>query len=163
MIAINLNNASARRALSPAPAAVAPAQPARRRAHARRARGGFTWALAVVCLVGGLAMAYVSEAAGATQASYRISALKAEQHRLLAEQEATRYAISLASSAGLLDADATRDGMVQAPTRQYLRGAENPIAMARPDDFIAGASHRSLVDQLAIALGRPTVAEAKGR
>ena len=117
-------------------------------------------AILVLCVV---ALAYVAETAAATQSSYQITALKAEQRRLLAEQEQIRYEISLASSAGRLDADAHRIGLVQSPSRVYLPPGSNPIALARTEPGADRVPARSFLEQLAIALGRPTEAQAKGR
>ncbi|HEV3232410.1 MAG TPA: hypothetical protein VG245_09165 [Candidatus Dormibacteraeota bacterium] len=164
MIAVKLNTSPSRRALRPAPAATtaAPAAP-RPTSRVRRIRGArFSWVVIGILAVCGLALTYVSETAAATQASYRIGSLKAEQQRLLASQEQIRYQISLASSAGRLDADAQKVGLVVTPATRYLSGAQSPVALARREP--AGPSGpRSILDTLAVALGRPADAEAKGR
>jgi hypothetical protein len=159
MIALKLNMAPARRAL-PADKR----RQARTPARARRTRGaGIGWVLIAFVLLGVLGLAYVAETATATQASYQIGALKAEQNQLLAEQQQIRYQISLQSSAGRIDADASRLGMVRSAAWQYVAGSTSPVALTRTEPGTDNRETRSLMDQLAIALGRPTVAEARGR
>jgi hypothetical protein len=165
MIAVKLNTHTPRRAMPATARAEAPAsQPATRgRARQRRPQVSFGWAAVGIIVLCAIALVYVSETAAATQASYQITSLKAEQRRLLAEQEQVRYEISLASSAGRLDADARRIGLVQTPNRVYVPSGANPIALARTEPGLEKAPARTFLDQLAVALGRPTEAQAKGR
>lgn len=165
MIAVQLNTHTPRRAM-PAPSrpdAQAPQPATRGRARQRRAQLGFGWTALAILLLCVVALAYVFETAAATQASYQITSLKVEQRRLLAEQEQVRYEISLASSAGRLDADARRIGLIQSPNRVYVASAGNPIALARTEPGLEKAPARGFLDQLAVALGRPTEAQARGR
>jgi hypothetical protein len=108
-------------------------------------------------------VAYVAETAAATQASYQIATLKQEQSDMRAQQQQIRYQISLATSAGQIDGDAAKLGMVRSSQWQYLPGSTSPVAMARTDPQTSGNAGRSWFDQLALALGRPTEAQAKGR
>ena len=108
-------------------------------------------------------IAYVSETAAATQSSYQIGNLKLKQARLEAEQQQIRYQISLATSAGKIDGDAARVGMVRSSQWQYLPGSSSPVALAKPDSPTNAVPSRSWLDQLALVLGRPTEAQAKGR
>jgi hypothetical protein len=112
----------------------------------------------------GLALVYVTETADATRASYEIGALKAQQQQLLDQQEQVRYRISLAASAGRLDAEAQRDGLQVTPATHYLAAAMSPLALAPREPTSAGP--RSLLDTLALVLqsaGHPVDAEAAGR
>jgi hypothetical protein len=137
-------------------------QPARGRT--RRARPvGYAWTLLGVALLSLLAMSYVSETAAATRASYRIDALKQEQSRLIAEQQQTRYQISMAASADRLDGDAGRLGMVRPTQLEYMRGAGSPVALLRNDPEPGARESHTWLDQLAVAFGRPTDAQARGR
>ena len=67
------------------------------------------------------------------------------------------------SSVGRLDADANKLGLVRATAWQYLQGSISPVALSRTEPGADGTESRSLVDQLAVALGRPTTVEARGR
>jgi hypothetical protein len=53
--------------------------------------------------------------------------------------------------------------MVRSSQWQYLLGSTSPVALAKPDPQSNGNANRSWLDQLALALGRPTEAQAKGR
>jgi hypothetical protein len=134
------------------------------RARARRAEvKGFRWVIGLLVVVCAAAVAYVSETATATQASYQINQLKAEQGQLKAQQQQVRYLISQASSAGALDSDASKLGMVRAPAWQYLPGSQDPVALARTDPTREDQPRLTWVDHLALALGRPTTAQARDR
>jgi hypothetical protein len=123
----------------------------------------FRWIVLWIGMVSVFAIAYVAETAAATQASYQIANLKQEQADLMAQQQQIRYQISMATSAGQLDGDAAKLGMVRSSQWQYLPGSTSPVALARPENNgNTGAGH-SWLDQLALALGRPTEAQAKGR
>lgn len=159
MIALKLNTAPARRALRPDPRVRARAVPRARRARPK----GFAWIAFAIGLCGVFGLSYVSETAAATQASYQIANLRVAQQRLVGEQQQIRYQISLASSAGRLDADAGRLGLVRSGQWQYLAGSTSPVALAHPDSGTSDRQARSWLDQLAIALGQPTEAQAKGR
>jgi hypothetical protein len=129
----------------------------------RRAHGaGFRWILLAIGLLSICGVAYVSETAAATQASYQIGNLKLKQARLEAQQQQIRYQISLATSAGKIDGDASRLGMVRSSQWQYLPGSSSPVALAKPAPQPAGNANRSWLEQLALVLGRPTEAQAKG-
>jgi len=155
MIALKLNSVPARRALTPD---VRP--PARVPLRARRGtRAGFGKALLTIGSVCTLALTYVAESATATQASVRINQLKAQQAQLLAAQQQIRYQISVAQSAGRLDQDANKLGLVAPAQWQYVPGATSPVALSKGEPAQSEES-RSWVDQLAIALGRPAEAEA---
>ncbi len=136
---------------------------ARRAARVRRAHGaGFRWILLSIGLLSIFGVAYVAETAAATQASYQIGALKLKQAHLQAEQQQIRYQISLATSAGKIDGDAARVGLVRSSQWQYLPGSSSPVALARPAPQTTGSTDRSWLEQLALAFGRPTEAQAKG-
>ena len=135
-----------------------------RKARARRAHGtGFRWIVLWIALLSVFGLAYVAETAAATQASYQISNLKHRQAELVAEQQRTRFQISLATSAGQIDGDAAKLGMVRSNQWQYLPGSSSPVALAKPDPQTNANPGRSWLDQLALVLGRPTEAQAKGR
>jgi hypothetical protein len=137
---------------------------AARKARARRAHGaGIRWIVLWIALLSVFALAYVAETAAATQASYQISNLKQRQAELLAQQQQTRFQISLATSAGQIDGDAAKLGMVRSSQWQYLPGSNSPVALARADPQTNANPNRSWFDQLAVVLGRPTEAQAKGR
>jgi hypothetical protein len=161
MIALRLNTAPARRALSPDGRVQRP----RRAAHARRPRASASVGAVLVGIaaVGGLGLSYVAETAAATQASYQIAVLGKQQEDLLARQQQIRYQISLATSAGRLDGDAAKMGMVRQGQTQYLPGGRNPVALAGPQEQTPTVAPSSLLDQLAAVLGRPTEAQAKSR
>ena len=137
---------------------------AARKARVRRAHSaGFRWIVLWIALLSVFGLAYVAETAAATQASYQISNLKQRQAALLAQQQQTRFQISLATSAGQIDGDATKLGMVRSSQWQYLPGSSSPVALAKPDPQTTTNPNRSWLDQLALVLGRPTEAQAKGR
>jgi hypothetical protein len=108
-------------------------------------------------------VAYVAETAAATQASYQIATLKQQQSEIRAQQQQIRYQISLSTSAGQIDGDAVRLGMVRSSQWQYLPGSTSPVALAKPETPSNGNANKSWLDQLALAVGRPTEAQAKGR
>jgi hypothetical protein len=168
MIALRMNTAGTRPAFRPASAAKGsssrPSTAAARKARVRRAHGtGFRWIVLWIALLSIFALAYVAETAAATQASYQISSLKQRQSELLAQQQQTRFQISLATSAGQIDGDAAKLGMIRSSQWQYLPGSSSPVALARPDTQTTASPNRSWLDQLALVLGRPTEAQAKGR
>ena len=141
-----------------------PSTAAARKARVRRTHGtGFRWIVLWIGLLSIFALAYVAETAAATQASYQISNLKQRQAELVAEQQRTRFQISLATSAGQIDGDAAKLGMVRSNQWQYLPGSSSPVALAKPDPQTNANPSRSWLDQLALVLGRPTEAQAKGR
>jgi hypothetical protein len=155
MIALKLNTIPARRALTPDLRPLARVQSRAR----RKPSTGFGKTVLVIGGMCTLALAYVAESANATQAGVKINQLKAQQAQLLAEQQQIRYQISLAQSAGRLDQDAQKLGLVPSGQWQYVGGATSPVALSKGDPAPAPES-RSWIDQLAIALGRPTEAEA---
>ena len=168
MIALRMNTAGTRPAFRPTSAAKGSSSrtspSAARQARVRRANGaGFRWILLWIALLSVFALAYVAETAAATQASYEISNLKQRQAALQAQQQQTRFQISLATSAGQIDGDAARLGMIRSNQWQYLPNASSPVALARPDPQTNANPNRSWLDQLALVLGRPTEAQAKGR
>jgi hypothetical protein len=168
MIALRINTAGTRPAFRPRTAAKgssARTTPvAARKARVRRAHSaGIRWIVLWMALLSVFALAYVAETAAATQASYQISNLKQRQAELLAQQQQTRFQISLATSAGQIDGDAARLGMVRTSQWQYLRGSSSPVALAKPEPQTNATPSRSWFDQLAVVLGRPTEAQAKGR
>jgi len=168
MIALRINQTGSRPALRPASRAkgLVPraASGARRAARARRVRGaGFRWIFLSIGLLSIFGIAYVSETAAATQSSYQIGNLKLKQARLEAEQQQIRYQITVATSAGRIDGDAAQLGMVRSNQWQYLPGSSSPVALARPAPQTGGGSNRSWLEQLALVLGRPTEAQAKGQ
>jgi hypothetical protein len=168
MLALRINPTGSRPALRPASRAkgLVPraASGARRAARARRARGaGFRWIFLSIGLLSIFGIAYVSETAAATQSSYQIGNLKLKQARLEAEQQQIRYQITVATSAGRIDGDAAQLGMVRSNQWQYLPGSSSPVALARPAPQTGGGSNRSWLEQLALVLGRPTEAQAKGQ
>lgn len=160
MIALNLNTNPARRALSPD--SRTKARPA---ARARRQSGTpiYRWFALLAVLVAIFAVSYVAETAQATQAGYQIDHLKAQQEQLRSNQRQVRYDIAAHSSAVQWDGDAGRLGLVRSSQWQYVAGGPSPVALARPDPSVAPAPSPGVFDRLAIALGRPTEAQAKGR
>jgi len=163
MIAVKTNNLPARRALSQGTEA-----PARARARAssparRRERPRFGAALVALGAVVALALAYVGETAAATQSSYQISGLKAQQAALLAQQQQIRYQISLQTSAGRLDGEANVMGMVRPTAWKYVAAGSARVALLHTEPDSTPAETRSLFDSVAAALGEPTTAEARGR
>ena len=160
MIALNLNTNPARRALGPDPRTKA-----RATARARRQMGTplYRWFALLAVLVAVFAISYVAETAQATQASYTIDQLKAQQDRLRNDQRQIRYDIAARSSAVQWDGDAGRLGLVRSSTWQYVAGTQSPVALAHPDPSVSAPSTPGFVDRLAIALGRPTDAQAKSR
>lgn len=135
-----------------------------RSARVRRARPAtFKWIVLWIGTVSVFGIAYVAETAAATQASYQIATLKQQQADMLGQQQQIRYQISLATSAGQIDGDAAKLGMLRASQWQYLPGSTSPVALAKPDPQTNPNANRSWLDQLALALGRPTEAQAKGR
>jgi outer membrane murein-binding lipoprotein Lpp len=160
MIALNLNTNPARRALSPDPRTMArPAGRARRPASTPLYR----WLALLAVLVGLFAISYVAETAQATQASYQISQLKAQQERLLNDQRQTRYDIAAHSSAVQWDGDAARLGLARSSQWQYVPASQAPVALARPEPAAPASAGESFFDRLAVALGRPAEAQARGR
>jgi hypothetical protein len=136
---------------------------ARRAVRVRRPQStGFRWILVSIGLLSIFGIAYVAETAAATQASYQIGTLKTRQAELQAQQQQIRYQISLATSAGKIDGDAARVGMVRSSQWQYLPGSSSPVALARPAPPAGANPNRSWLERLALALGRPTDAQAKG-
>lgn len=135
-----------------------------RSVRVRRSRPAtFKWIVLWIVTVSVFGIAYVAETAAATQASYQIATLKQQQSDLHVQQQQSRYQISLATSAGQIDGDAAKLGMVRSNQWQYLPGSTSPVALAKPDPQSNGNATRSWLDQLALALGRPTEAQAKGR
>jgi hypothetical protein len=92
-----------------------------------------------------------------------LSALKQKQAKLVAEQQEIRYQISQNESAIRLDGDAARLGMVRVSPQKYIAGGNNPVALVRGEPGTTYRENRGWLDQLAIALGRPTEVQAKGR
>ena len=132
-----------------------------RKARARRAHSaGFRWIVLWIVTVSVFGIAYVAETAAATQASYQIATLKQQQSDLHVQQQQSRYQISLATSAGQIDGDAAKLGMVRSNQWQYLPGSTSPVALARPEPQTNANPNRSWLDQLALVLGRPTEAQA---
>jgi hypothetical protein len=168
MIALQLNTLPARRAISTAASLSPRARTADKATSARastRARKHhsirFPTLIVATAAACSLALAYVSESASATEASYRIAALKAQQAKLIAEQQQIRYQISLSSSAGQVDGRAAALGMVRAPHWQYLPSTASPLALA-PAAVEPARPRMGWIDELAAVLGRPTEAEARG-
>jgi outer membrane murein-binding lipoprotein Lpp len=166
MIALRINRSAASAALRPGSMAkglVPRAAGARSKVRIRRTRGAaFGWIVLAIGLLSIFGIAYVAETAAATQASYQIGTLKARQAQLQAQQQQIRYQISVATSAGKIDGDASGLGMVRSSQWQYLPGSSSPVALARPTPTDGANSNRSWLEQLALALGRPTEAQAKG-
>src|SRR6202171_6315729 len=132
MIALRINQTGSRPALRPASRAkgLVPraASGARRAPPARRARGaGFRWIFLSIGLLSVFGIAYVSETAAATQASYQIGNLKLKQAKLETEQQRIRYQITVTTSAGRIDGDAAKVGMVRANQWQYLPCSSSPL------------------------------------
>jgi hypothetical protein len=168
MIALRMNTAASRPAFRPTPGAKGSSSrtspKVARKARVRRSHStGIRWILLWIALLSVFGVAYVAETAAATQASYQISNLKQRQSELFAQQQQTRFQISLATSAGQIDADAAKLGMVRSSQWQYLAGSTSPVALARPEPQTTASPNRSWLDQLALVLGRPTEAQAKGR
>ena len=160
MIALRMNNAPGRRALAPD----SRGREARVRARTRRPSTSlFGWIVFLVALLSLFAISYVSETAAATEASYQISKLKADATQLESQQQQIRYQISMASSAGRLDADAGSLGLVRQGQYTYIPATQAPVALNHVDAGAAGAGQGSWLDRLAVAFGRPTEAQAKGR
>lgn len=167
MIALRMNTATASRSLRPQIGAGTRKPQAKtaagRSARARRARPTtFRWIVVWIAMLSIFAIAYVAETAAATQASYQIGNLKLQQADLQAQQQQIRYQISLATSAGQIDGDAAKMGMVRSSQWQYLAGSTSPVALAGPPTVVNSAN-KSWLEQLALALGRPTEAQAKAR
>ena len=160
MIALNLHSTPARRALRPDNRAKG-----RPVARARRASGTplFRWVAVLGVLVAVFAVSYVAITAQATQASYRIGQLKHRQNQLLSVQRQIRYDISAKSSAVKWDGDAVRLGLSRSSSWSYISGSQSPVALARPEPAAPAPTNASFLDRLAIALGSPTEAQAKGR
>lgn len=155
-----MNNAPGRRALAPD----SRTREARVRARARRPGTPlFGWLLFLMAVLSVFAISYVSETAAATESSYRISQLKAARLQLDSEQQQIRYQISMASSAARLDAGAGSLGLVRQVQYTYIAQTESPVALNHIDPGAADAAQGSWVDRLAVAFGRPTEAQAKGR
>jgi len=114
-------------------------------------------------LVGLFAVSYVAETAQATQASYQIDQLKAQAARLSNDQRQIRYDIAAHSSAVQWDGDASRLGLVRSNQWQYVAGGTSPVALAHAEPSVATAAPAGFFDRLAVALGRPTEAQARGR
>jgi hypothetical protein len=109
-------------------------------------------------------VSYVAETAQATQASYQIDQLTAQQDQLRTDQRQIKYSIAARSSAVQWDGDAAKLGLVRSSQWQYLAGAgPSPVALAHPDPSTSAPANPGLFDRLAIALGRPTDAQAKSR
>jgi len=160
MIALNLNTNPARRALGPDPR-----NRARLAGRARRQPGTplYRWFALLAVLVGLFAVSYVAETAQATQASYQIDQLKAQAARLSNDQRQIRYDIAAHSSAVQWDGDASRLGLVRSNQWQYVAGGTSPVALAHAEPSVATAAPAGFFDRLAVALGRPTEAQARGR
>ena len=160
MIALNLNTNPARRALSPDTRTQA-----RLAGRARRQHGTplYRWFVLLAVLVAVFAISFVAETAQATQAGYQIDHLKAQQEQLRSDQRQVRYEIAAHSSAVQWDGDAAKLGLVRSNRWQYVTGAPNPVALAHPDPSTSAPSNPGFLDRLAIALGRPAEAQAKGR
>jgi hypothetical protein len=135
------------------------------RARTHRAVGipVYRWLALLAALVAVFAISFVAETAQATQSSYQIGQLKDQQAGLLAQQRQIRMDISRASSAVSFDGDAGKLGLVRSSQWQYLSGSQSPVALARPEPAAPAPTNPSFLDRLAVALGRPTEAQAKGR
>jgi len=114
-------------------------------------------------LVAVFAVSYVAMTAQATQASYRIGQLKQRQTQLLSAQRQIRYDISAHSSAVQWDGDAAKLGLSRSSQWSYIAGSQSPVALARPEPTAPAPTNTGFLERLAIALGRPTEAQAKGR
>ena len=160
MIALDLHTTPARRALRPDTRAKG-----RPVARARRASGTplFRWVGLLGVFVAIFAVCYVAMTAQATQASYRIGQLKDRQNQLLSAQRQVRYDIAAKSSAVQWDGDAARLGLSRSSSWSYISGSQSPVALARPEPTAPAPTNTSFFDRLAMALGRPTEAQAKGR
>jgi outer membrane murein-binding lipoprotein Lpp len=123
----------------------------------------YRWFALLTVLVGVFAISYVAETAQATQASYAIDQLKAQQDQLRNDQRQVRYDIAARSSAVQWDGDAARLGLVRSSQWQYVAGTQSPVALAHPDPTLSTPATPGFVDRLAIALGRPSDAQAKSR
>jgi hypothetical protein len=123
----------------------------------------YRWLALLGVLVAIFAIAFVAETTQATQASYQIGQLSDEHNRLMAQQGQIQVEIARASSAVSFDGDAGKLGLVRSAQWQYLPGSESPVALARQQPAAPAQAGPSFFDRLAIALGRPTEAQAKGR
>lgn len=138
---------------------------ARPSARARRHTGTplYRWVVLLAVLVAMFAISYVAETAQATQAGYQIDQLQSQQQQLRNDQRQVRYDIAAHSSAVQWDSDAARLGLVRSAQWQYVAGGQSPVALAHPDPSTDAPASPGFFDRLAIALGRPTEAQAKGR
>lgn len=123
----------------------------------------YRWLALLGVLVAIFAIAFVAETAQATQASYQIGRLNDQHNQLMAQQGEIQMEIARASSAVSFDGDAGKLGLVRSSQLQYLPGTQSPVALARQQPAAPAPANESFFDRLAIALGRPTEAQAKGR
>ncbi|MFN2463625.1 MAG: hypothetical protein ABR573_06965 [Candidatus Dormibacteria bacterium] len=134
-------------------------------ARARRQPGTplYRWFAFLAVLVAIFAISYVAETAQSTQAGYQIDQLKAQQDRLRSDQHQVKYDIAARSSAVQWDGDASRLGLVRTNQWQYIAGTQSPVALAHPDPAQVAPANPGFMDRLAVALGRPAEAQARGR
>lgn len=130
-----LRPASRRDAPSPVP--LDPEAPRRSRTR----RGGARTPLPLLPLIGviaGVAMAYVSQTAHLTQATYQVSSLSAEQAQLRAQDAQVTGQLERMRSASRIDAAAQGMGMRPSAKWNYIAAAPEPI-QAAPAQRLASA------------------------
>lgn len=99
--------------------------------RARRRRGGPRTPFPLLPVIGicvGIGVAYVSETAHATQATYEMSALQAQQAQLLAQDQRVSDSLDRLESSARIAAAAQQLGMRPASRWAYVTAAQAPVA-----------------------------------
>ncbi len=120
--------------------------------------------LLIAAVLGGVLL-YLGQAAGATQASYEIGRLQAQQGELVAEQDHLRYEEASIKSPARIEAEAAQTNLVRPQPYKYVQFQDAGVVLdsppPRPPDLtprweraLASVGRRVLGSQDALAAGR---------
>jgi cell division protein FtsL len=143
---------------------------ARRRRRPRTRRGGPRTPLPLLPIIGicaGIGIAYVSQTAHLTQATYQANSLAAEQRTLQAQAQQLDDQLERLRSSSRINAAAQQLGMRPPARWAYVTAATQPVSIpASPETADSGGNSADPVQRLVAALSGsfgPSEAEAAGR
>jgi cell division protein FtsL len=137
----------------------------------RTRRGGPRTPLPLLPIIGicaGIGIAYVSQTAHLTQATYQASSLAAQQQQLQAQASQLDDELARLRSSARINAAATQLGMKPPARWAYVAAAAQPVNVPAAPETVAGAGDTTAdpVQRLVAALSGtfgPSEAEAAGR
>jgi len=111
---------------------------AARRSRTRRGGARTPWLLLpLIGVIAGVAIAYVSQTAGLTQATYQLSSLSAEQSQLRAQDAQVTGQLERMRSAARIQSAAQSMGMRPSGQWNYIVAAPDPVPSAAPPRLAA--------------------------